>query len=167
MKGYYVYLYLDPRTKGKYEYRLLNNEIITLTNKPFYVGKGKQMRFIHHYNKCYKSKCNKKKNDYIQELLSQGLTPQIYLYKIDIEEKEALNVEKMLIRAMKSELTNISIPRINYFNKYSGIKVLEFIEGILRNVYTSVKDYINNNITTKYNFYKTTKKVNGCYYICT
>lgn len=166
MRKYYVYIYLDPREKGIFKYKLLNNDEITLTYKPFYVGKGKQMRFIYHYNNCDKSSYNEKKKEYIKELLNNGYTPQIYLYKIDLEENEALNTEKLLIRAMKEDITNISIPRIKYYNKYIGIKVLEYIDGILKNVYTSVRDYILNNYITKYNFYKTTKKINGCYYIC-
>lgn len=166
MKGYYVYIYLDPRKKGTYKYKLLNNDEIILTYKPFYVGKGKKVRFLYHYNNYDKSSYNKKKKEYIKELLNSGHTPQIYLYKIGLEENEAFNIEKLLIRAMKMDITNISIPRINYYNKYTGIKVLEYINGILKNIYTSVKDYILNNYITKYNFYKTTKKINGCYYIC-
>lgn len=40
---FYVYIYLDPRKPGKYQF----NKYCFL-NQPFYVGKGKKDRYKHH-----------------------------------------------------------------------------------------------------------------------
>ena len=56
MNEYYIYIYLDPRSPGKYCY-----ENFSLLYKPFYIGKGKEKRAYDKINRSnyWKSIVNK------------------------------------------------------------------------------------------------------------
>jgi uncharacterized protein len=84
--GYYVYLYLDPRT-----------------SKPFYLGKGKGNRAFKHLS----SKGTSKKAKTLRELKKLGLEPTIEILKYGLTEKEAFLVESTAIDLLGIEdLTN-------------------------------------------------------------
>lgn len=78
MKDFYVYFYINP-----------------IDNKPFYVGKGKNDRAFlfekHNHNKSLVS--------YLKKLTNKGYNKSniVLIYKNNLTEKEALNIEKELI----------------------------------------------------------------------
>lgn len=85
-KAYYVYIYINP-----------------INDIPFYVGKGKQWRYVEHLNLA-NSKKNKRKYKpsavmkeiwRIQE--TYGVDPKIIIHTSDLSSSEALNLERKLI----------------------------------------------------------------------
>lgn len=94
--GYYVYLYVDPRTA-----------------RPFYVGKGKGQRVLSHLTDPVEST----KTDTIRELLALGTPPRLEILAHGIEDEEtAFRVEAAVIDLLGlGALTN----------KVSGWKSLE------------------------------------------
>lgn len=95
MNEFYVYVYLDPRKPGNYEY-----ESICFLYEPFYIGKGTGRRYkVHlcdakkeHHNDCNNVKINK-----IRSILRNNYEPIIYFYDTNMLECEALTQEKILI----------------------------------------------------------------------
>jgi len=86
MNNYYVYIYLDPRKHGKYTYGSYEFDY-----EPFYVGKGKGMRYKrikYRKNPYFEHKINK-----IKEL---GLEPIIVRFE-NLNENKSFKVEKQLI----------------------------------------------------------------------
>lgn len=77
---FYVYLLLDPR-----KFYL-----------PFYVGKGKGNRCSHHLRKKYGS--NTIKQRIVDKIYSVGLKPKIMIWKNNLTEQEAYDVEIELIK---------------------------------------------------------------------
>lgn len=77
---FYVYLLLDPR-----KFYL-----------PFYVGKGKGNRCSHHLRKKYGS--NTIKQRIIDKIYSVGLKPEIMIWKNNLTEQEAYDIEIELIK---------------------------------------------------------------------
>lgn len=107
MKNYYVYIYLDPRKRGKYKYDSLN-----FNYEPFYVGKGKGVRYRDHLSK----KCIFKENPFkarkIQKIKESNLKPIIIFYKRNLSCKRSLLEEMKLIKNIgrypKGPLTNLT-----------------------------------------------------------
>lgn len=94
--GYYVYLYVDPRT-----------------GRPFYVGKGKGQRVLSHLTDPTEST----KTGTIRELLSLGTAPRLEILAHGIEDEEtAFRIEAAVI-----DLLGIGA----LTNKVSGWKSLE------------------------------------------
>lgn len=97
---YYVYQYLDPET-----------------NKPFYIGKGKDNRMFHHLSETLENTDNRKKFFKIQSLRNKGLEPIIEVIVDNIiNEDEAYKIEDEYILRYGREgfeengiLTNICI----------------------------------------------------------
>lgn len=80
-KKFYVYILIDPRN-----------------NLPFYVGKGIRHRAFMHL-KLYKSDThNKLRLHKIKKLIKMQLLPIIQIYKENLEEQEALDIETELIK---------------------------------------------------------------------
>ena len=78
---FYVYILIDPRN-----------------NLPFYIGKGIRHRAYMHL-KLYKSDTtNKLKINKVKKLLKMNLLPIVQIYKENLEEQEALNIETDLIK---------------------------------------------------------------------
>ena len=80
---HYVYIYYDPDTKV-----------------PFYVGKGKNKRYIEHLKEKPKSggHCNYSKIAKIQSILKEGKFPIIQFILSKVSEKEAYEIEQKLIK---------------------------------------------------------------------
>lgn len=90
-KIFYVYLYLDPRKPGKYQYNDLRFDY-----EPFYVGKGKNDRKFDHVKLIDNCK-NILKTAKIKKILAAELEPIIIEYKTDLTEEESFNLETSLI----------------------------------------------------------------------
>lgn len=92
--GYYVYIYLDTRNKGKYQY-----EDLTFDYEPFYVGKGKGRRAYKHIYEAMKNfNSNKHKNNKIKKIIEEtSQLPIIIIYKKELTNDEAIQIEKDLI----------------------------------------------------------------------
>lgn len=78
--NYYVYIYYHP-----------------ITNLPFYVGKGKGGRMYYHLKETAETTDNKKKFNYINKLRKNGLEPIISIYKDNMSESDAYDLEEVLI----------------------------------------------------------------------
>lgn len=85
--NFYIYIYLDPRKPGQYEY----NDYCFLY-EPFYVGKGKGNRL----KDKNKSRSTIFKNK-IKKLYKLELNPIILKLKDNLNEKESFKLEKELI----------------------------------------------------------------------
>lgn len=85
--GYYVYLYIDPRTR-----------------KPFYVGKGKGARVLAHLSEAAESR----KTAVLAELRAAGLEPQIDILAHALpDERTAFLIEAAVIDVLRlDDLTN-------------------------------------------------------------
>jgi hypothetical protein len=92
----YVYIYSDP-----------------ITEKIFYVGKGKGNRAFDHLKD--KNECEKV--DYLNALLNKGLQPKIEILIHGIEDDSVLRIESAII-----DLLGI----VNLTNKQTGFKSAEF-----------------------------------------
>lgn len=77
--NYYVYEYIDPKT-----------------NIPFYVGKGKNDRYLYHL-KNLNDNTNLHKVNKIKKILSEGGEPIIKLVKTGLTETQSFDFEKKLI----------------------------------------------------------------------
>lgn len=95
MNKFYVYILLDPRKPGKFEY--LDN---CLLYEPFYVGKGSGRRFKRHlYNDNHEKGRNPFKTNIINKIEKElGIKPFVIKIKINITEKEAFDLESRLIQ---------------------------------------------------------------------
>jgi len=122
--GYYVYLYLDPRT-----------------SRPFYLGKGKGNRAFAHLT----LKGTSRKAKVLRQLSKLGLEPTIEILKYGLTEREALLVESTAIDLLGvEELVNeVRGHALKYghrgsvaeINTLFGAKPVEIIEpSILINV---------------------------------
>lgn len=92
---YYVYVYLDPRKPGKYQYNKFS-----LLYEPFYVGKGKENRLYEHLFKSSLEK-NSYKNNKIKTI-SENYNIKNYIIKIkeNLTEQESFDLEKIIIDEM-------------------------------------------------------------------
>jgi len=100
MNNYYVYVYLDPRKNGNFQY-----DEFSFQYEPIYVGKGKNNRINDHMNKYDLSHCkNKIKVNKLIKILKNGQTPITMKYKENLSHLVASKFEKKLI---------MSIGRIN------------------------------------------------------
>lgn len=119
MNEYYVYIYFDPRN-----------------NQPFYVGKGKDYRYLKHLKETKENTENYKKWSYIQGLRNKGLEPLIKKIQENISELNAYDIETNLIKKYGRKdidkngiLTNICIDNRPPNTKESRQKQSESMKG--------------------------------------
>lgn len=86
---FYVYIYLDPRKKGKYIYGSY-----IFDYEPFYVGKGKDRRAKTTITSHRKGLCGNK----LKKLKSLNLEPIIIILHKNYSEYSAHSIEKKLIK---------------------------------------------------------------------
>lgn len=91
MNKYYVYIYLDPRKQGEY-----NFDDIKLDYEPIYVGKGQKKRAWKHLKENKENPGFSYKIKKIQRTL--GIDPIILIFRKHLCEDEALKLECDLIR---------------------------------------------------------------------
>lgn len=77
---FYVYIFIDPRN-----------------GLPFYVGKGKNDRWRHHFKRCHR-KSHSLKSNRINRIVTMGLEVIVQFYVLDVQERTAFLVERALIR---------------------------------------------------------------------
>lgn len=108
---YYTYIYLDPRKPGKFKYGEYKFDY-----EPFYVGKGRDDRYIKHLAEAYN---HKDQNPYkcriirkIKKLLN--IDPIILKHKEDLTDKQSLKEETKMIKIIgrhdlkKGPLSNLT-----------------------------------------------------------
>lgn len=89
---FFVYVYLDPRKNGEY-----NFETITMMHEPFYVGIGKGNRHLYHLKESENNTINKLKFNKIQKIISEGLNPIVIKVFENIKRSFACEIEKRFI----------------------------------------------------------------------
>jgi len=94
VKNFYIYIYLDPRKKGRYFFKTDLGKL-KLDYEPIYVGKGTNDRWKFHLNskKCQNFHLKGK----INEIKRAGYKRPIIKLKRNLEEKKAYCLEKNLI----------------------------------------------------------------------
>lgn len=98
---YYVYLLINP----------FNGEI-------FYVGKGKGKRAEGHLKENLRGTLsNGKKHKIINEIVESGEKPDIVVFSNNLEENDALTLERKLIQRLRKFITNTSS---GSFNKHEA-----------------------------------------------
>lgn len=105
-KIFYVYLLLDPRKLGNYDYgkgRILHYE-------PFYVGKGKRNRLHSHVQGFLRGrglKSNTHKTNKIRNILKEGLEVITKKIKCKLTERQAFQIERKAIALIgRSDIGN-------------------------------------------------------------
>ena len=102
---YYVYIYLDPRKQGEYKY----NDFL-FDYQPFYVGKGKGIRYKAHLRRAYrlakkdkKLLNNKRMVKRITEIWEDGKEPIIIRLRDHLLEEDALKLEDWMVSIIGRE----------------------------------------------------------------
>lgn len=111
MKDFYVYVYLDPRKPGNYNYIDFKFEF-----EPFYIGMSKLENRMYDHLKEAKNRngYNKKKINKINKILEHNLTPIIIKVEDNLSKSEASDLESLLISRIgrenlnKGPLTNLT-----------------------------------------------------------
>jgi len=133
---YYVYLLIDP-----------------LTKKIFYIGKGKNLRFKNHQKEVEKNIItNGKKFEYIKDILSTGNDVEYHIFKKNLQEEQALILERKLIDRFKHDLTNVQSGRLTGFernilsakNELSNLKPFYYLKYIEKRSRSVLDMYIRN-----------------------
>jgi len=151
MGNYYVYVYLDPRKPGDYNYKNINFKF-----EPIYIGKGKKDRAYYHLetiinnHKGREKKLNPHLKNKIKKIIDDGLSPIIIKYYNNLDEDKAFLLEKYLIDDIGRILNN-SGPLTNFseggegsigikWSKESRQKMRNIMIGITRDHYTTRSD---------------------------
>jgi len=100
MNEFYNYIYLDPRKPGHYTY-----ESISFLYEPFYIGKGKNNRYLDHIKYDHR---NTLKNNVVKKILKEGYDLEKYIVIVynNLSEQEAFNNEIFLIKEIGRRITN-------------------------------------------------------------
>jgi len=97
---YYNYIYLDPRSPGRYT---LSN--ISLLYEPFYVGKGKKSRYLDHLKR---NDRNSLKKNVIKKIQKSGFDLEKYIVVLNknITEEQSFLNEMSLIKEIGIRIKN-------------------------------------------------------------
>ena len=100
MENFYVYVFLDPRKIGQYNY----GEFI-FENEPFYAGKGKNGR-INWWKQCKDENCRKDLRDTLKilrlkEIIKDSLEPIVIKLYDKLSEENAFELETYVISIIK------------------------------------------------------------------
>ena len=106
---FYVYVYVDPRKSGIYEYGKYK-----FSHEPFYIGKGKDKRIYSHLNES-SLKIKSLKTHKIKKIIKEGynIKDYIFIVKSNLSEQESFELEEKLINLIgrndlnKGPLTNL------------------------------------------------------------
>ena len=139
---YYVYVYLDPRKPGKYQYSGLDFSFLF---EPFYVGKGKNFRDIQHLVESKRPstlKRNLHKNNKINSIFKNGLEPIIIRVLENLSETDSLNFEIYIINKIgRSDIK--TGPLSNHTNGGDGIIGYNFTSEVKTKMSEVQKNNIN------------------------
>jgi len=97
---WYNYIYLNPNVSVRYNLKNFNT---ILEYEPFYIGKGKNDRYLHHFQNLESRTGNMLKKSIINKILKGGISKQEYIDKYIIRfnftdnEQDVLIAEKYLI----------------------------------------------------------------------
>jgi hypothetical protein len=131
---YYVYIYLDPRFPGIYQYGKYE-----FTYEPFYVGKGRLWRFKNHLLKVKRGIYpNLPKFNVIKQILDSGYEPIIMKYKENMIEKDSFLLEMDMIEKIGRKDLGIG-PLRNLSNGGEGNGDRIFTEEHRKNISESKK----------------------------
>ena len=148
-KRFYVYVYLDPRKIGKYKYGKYMFEF-----EPFYVGKGHGYRKYDHIYDAKNSNRNNPKLNKVRKIKRLGLSPYIIETSSLNTEKEANNIECVLISLIgrkdlkKGPLLNLTdggegnsgvIRSVDYRKKFSKIHKNKIVSEETRKKLSALK----------------------------
>ncbi len=84
---HYVYVYLDPRYAGRWEYKDK-----TFNFKPFYVGEGKGNRILTHLSS-YSLKQKSIKSSILKSIIEEKLSPIFFKIYENLSKEEAIKIE--------------------------------------------------------------------------
>jgi len=116
MNNFYVYVYLDPRKIGNYQYG-----DFFFQNEPFYIGKGKNDRCYYHIKKVKnKIKIPNKNLSKVKSILNDGFLPIVLKIKENLQESQALNLEIKYINIIGRSDLNMG-PLMNQTNGGDGL----------------------------------------------
>lgn len=93
MNNFYVYVYLDPRKIGNYNYDSYEFDFL-----PFYVGKGIGTRIYQHCCKSHLKNTKTKKRATIIGILNDGLRPVVLKIEKNLTEELSFDLERKLIK---------------------------------------------------------------------
>jgi hypothetical protein len=112
---FYIYVFLDPRKCGTFKYGDLQ-----FNNEPFYIGKGKERRLLHHFQDgVMKEDKNRLKKNVLLKIFKltskqEFINKHTRLLYRDLAESEAFDKERFLINLIgkrtdgKGPLTNLT-----------------------------------------------------------
>lgn len=97
MNNFYVYIYFNPNKSGHFNYDELSFQF-----EPLYIGKGNNNRYKHHLSTCFNKNDKKgyRRPFYrkLRKLLNLKIKPFVLLFKENLTEQEAFQLEIELIK---------------------------------------------------------------------
>jgi hypothetical protein len=138
---YYIYVYLDPRKPGHYEYGEFSFDF-----EPFYVGKGRNYRCRIHLLKVKRGKYkNLPKYHTIKKIMDEGLEPIIIKYMENLEEDASFILEKEMIKSIgRSNSSNGPLKNLSDGGEGNGNRI--FTEEHRKNLSLSKKGVLSENM---------------------
>ena len=134
-KEYYVYIYLDPRKKGIYQY-----DEFVFDYEPFYVGKGNGKRYLKHLLETKLNTSNLFKFRVINKIRKIGLEPIIIKIKEKLFEDYAYELESRVIELIGKRCDNVG-PLTNILNdNRPPSNYIKLSDDVIRKIITLYKN---------------------------